>query len=164
MCLFLCAVPIHTALLHINSNLPKSLFYITGASEMGLCSSKDRLYIKGYRQGSQWIYRKEERICKIIDLESIRKDIIGEIKWTSYDYCMARDSLELTRWWKIRFMAEVLHDKRKAKAQLNSLYKQLEEINWAIFRKYMDTYPESPPATSTIAVYTVPHVDAPLCR
>ncbi|OCU00002.1 hypothetical protein XELAEV_18005785mg [Xenopus laevis] len=71
----------------------------------------------------------------------MRKDIIGKIKWTSYDYCIARDSLELTRWWKIRFMAEVLQDKMKAKAQLKSLYKQLEEINWAIFRKYMETYP-----------------------
>ncbi|OCT72201.1 hypothetical protein XELAEV_18035172mg [Xenopus laevis] len=111
---------------------------------MGLFSSKDHLYIKGYRQGSQWIYRKEERICKITDLESMRKDIIGEIKWTSYDYCIARDSLELTRWWKIRFMAEVLQDNMKAKARLKSLYKQLEEINWAIFRKYMETYPAVP--------------------
>ncbi|OCT95304.1 hypothetical protein XELAEV_18012991mg [Xenopus laevis] len=76
------------------------------------------------------------------DLERMRKEIIGEIKWTSYDYCMARDCLEFTRWWKIRLMAEVRQDKRKAKAQLKSLnYKQLEEINLAIFRKFIDTYP-----------------------
>ncbi|OCT95343.1 hypothetical protein XELAEV_18013031mg [Xenopus laevis] len=148
--------------LHINSNLPKSLFYIAGVSEMGLCSSKDRPYIKGYRQGSQWLYRKEEGICEMTDLERTRKEIIGKIKWTSYDYCMARDCLEFTRWWKIRWLAEVRQDKRKAKAQLKSLYKQLEAINWAIFRKFIDTYPESPPATSTIAVYTVPRIDAPL--
>ncbi|OCT77796.1 hypothetical protein XELAEV_18028892mg [Xenopus laevis] len=54
---------------------------------------------------------------------------------------MARDCLEFTRWWKIRLMAEVLQDKMKAKVQLKSLYKQLEEINQAIFRKFIDTYP-----------------------
>ncbi|OCT57248.1 hypothetical protein XELAEV_18003758mg [Xenopus laevis] len=39
--------------------------------------------------------------------------------------------------------------------RLKSLYKQ--QINWAIF-KYMETYPESPPATSTVEIYTVPHI------
>ncbi|OCT55888.1 hypothetical protein XELAEV_18002027mg [Xenopus laevis] len=76
-----------------------------------------------------------------MDLERVRKEIIGEIKWTSYDYCMARDCLEFTRWWKIKLRAEVLQDKMKAKAQLKSLYKQLEEINQAIFIKFIDTYP-----------------------
>ncbi|OCT80003.1 hypothetical protein XELAEV_18026819mg [Xenopus laevis] len=99
----------------------------------------------------------------------MRRDIIGEIKWTSYDYCIARDSLELTRWWKIRFMAEVLQDKMKAKAQLKSLYKQLKEINWAIFRKYMETYPVPStafpttvslisPIISTVIPPAVPHL------
>ncbi|OCT66008.1 hypothetical protein XELAEV_18042262mg [Xenopus laevis] len=90
----------------------------------------------------------------------MRKDIIGEIKWTSYDYCLARDSLELTRWWKIRFMNAVQQDKMKAKAQLKSLYKQLEEINWAIFRKYMETYPVSliSPIISTVIPPVVPHL------
>ncbi|OCT79921.1 hypothetical protein XELAEV_18026734mg [Xenopus laevis] len=90
----------------------------------------------------------------------MRKDIISKIKWTSYDYCIARDSLELRRWWKIRFMAVVLQDKMKAKAQLKSLYKQLEEINWAIFRKYMETYPVSliSPNISTVIPPAVPHL------
>ncbi|OCT65901.1 hypothetical protein XELAEV_18042151mg [Xenopus laevis] len=86
----------------------------------------------------------------------MRKDIIGAIKWTSYDYCIARDSLELTRWWKIRFMTEVLQDKMKAKAQLKSLYKQLEEINWAIFRKYIETYPAVLPLKYTMIPPVVP--------
>ncbi|OCT72661.1 hypothetical protein XELAEV_18035645mg [Xenopus laevis] len=77
------------------------------------------------------------------DLEHMRKEIIGEIKYTSYDYCMARDCLEFTRWWKIRLMAEVRQDKMKAKAQLKSLYRQLEEINQAIFRQFIDTYTEA---------------------
>ncbi|OCT97347.1 hypothetical protein XELAEV_18009577mg [Xenopus laevis] len=112
-------------------------------------------------EDSQWIYTKEEGICEMTDLERMRKEIIGEIKWASYDYCMARDCLEFTRWWKIRLMAEVLQDKMKAKAQLKSLYKQLEEINRAIFRKFIDIKrAHKPPAPSQFTRY---HVSMHLC-
>ncbi|OCT65036.1 hypothetical protein XELAEV_18041278mg [Xenopus laevis] len=144
MCLFLCAVPIYMAPLHINSNLPKSLFYFAGASEMGLRSIKDRLYLKGYQKGLERIYMEEEGICEIMDFEGplaalylncMRQDIICQMKWALYDYWMAKDSMRNTRWWKIRLMSEFQQDKRKAKAQLRYLYKILEAINQAILRR-----------------------------
>ncbi|OCT57405.1 hypothetical protein XELAEV_18003540mg [Xenopus laevis] len=144
MCLFLYAVPIHMAPLHINSNLPKSLFYFTGASEMGLRSIKDRLSIKGNQKGLEWIYMEEEGICEIMEFEGplaalylkcMRQDIICQMKWALYDYWMAKESMRNTRWWKIRLMSELQQDKRKAKAQLRYLYKTLEAMNQAILRR-----------------------------
>ncbi|OCT74142.1 hypothetical protein XELAEV_18033102mg, partial [Xenopus laevis] len=97
--------------LYVNSNLPKSLFYITGTSKMGM-STSSRLYY-------QWRYEKDPRAGPY--LECIRDKITNKIGFALYDLWMAKDCMKITKWWKLHLNNEFWQDYRYIKAHLKHL-------------------------------------------
>ncbi|OCT78670.1 hypothetical protein XELAEV_18029755mg [Xenopus laevis] len=93
---------------YINSNLPKSLFYITGTSKMGMNASSRLYYQWRYEKHSRWI-SSDLDIFEIRDfedplsgpyLECIRDKITYDIRTALYDLWMAKDCVKITKWWK----------------------------------------------------------------
>ncbi|OCT97202.1 hypothetical protein XELAEV_18009430mg, partial [Xenopus laevis] len=104
--------------LYINSNLPKSLFYITGTSKMGMSASSRLYYQCGYEKHSQWISpdldifanRDFEDPLASPYLELIRDKITNYIRFALYDLWMAKDCVKITKWWKLHFKNEFWQD------------------------------------------------------
>ncbi|OCT72648.1 hypothetical protein XELAEV_18035631mg [Xenopus laevis] len=145
--------------LYVNSNLPKSLFYITGTSKMGMSASSRLYYQWRYEKPSPWI-SPDLGIFEIRDfedplvgpyLECIRDKITYDIRFALYDLWMAKDCVKITKWWKLHLKNEFWQDYRYIKAHLKHLYKDLEKINKAILIKNNERYSDGPRNNSQTA-------------
>ncbi|OCT78212.1 hypothetical protein XELAEV_18029319mg [Xenopus laevis] len=169
MLLFLPLYCVYLGVLHlyINSNLPKSLFYITGTSKMGMSASSRLYYQWRYEKHSLWISPDldifeirdfEDPLPGISALECIRDKITYDIRFALYDLWMAKDCVKITKWWKLHFKNEFWQDYRYIKAHLKHLYKDLEKINKAILIKNNERYSDAVYNTSLSFPHLVNHL------
>ncbi|OCT99784.1 hypothetical protein XELAEV_18005565mg [Xenopus laevis] len=126
---------------------------------MGMSASSRLYYQWRYEKPLPWI-SPDLGIFEIRDfedplagpyLECIRDKITYDIRTALYDLWMAKDCVEITKWWKLNLRNEFWQDYRYIKAHLKHLYKDLEKINKAILIKNNERYSDGPRNNSQTA-------------